>query len=57
MDFRNPYVTDSLPSLNEAEKKYLKQVLFEFAKIRSLIYGFDFRFTGYNDPELLRFIE
>ncbi len=57
MEFRNPYTSDSQTPLNEAEKKYLKQILFEFAKIRSQIYGFDFRFSGYNDPELLRFIE
>ena len=57
MEFRNPYETDSLPPLNQAESKYLKQVLFELAKIRSMIYGFDFKFNGYNDAELLRFID
>ena len=57
MEFRNPYIVDSLPPLSQAESKYLKQVLFEFAKIRSMIYGFDFNFNGYNDPQLLRFID
>lgn len=56
MEFRNPYETDTLLPLSQAESKYLKQVLFEFAKIRSMIYGFDFNFNGYNDPELLKFI-
>lgn len=59
MEFRNPYQTDSLPPLNSHEKKYLKQVLFEFAKIRSEMYGFTFNFNRHNldDSELIRFIE
>ena len=59
MEFRNPYQTDSLPPLNNHEKKYLKQVLFELAKIRSEMYGFNFNFSRYNldDAELIRFIE
>lgn len=57
MEFRNPYELDSLPPLNNAEKKYLKQILFEFAKIRSRIYGFDFNYKNYDDPELLKFIK
>ena len=52
MEFRNPYVKDSQTPLNQAEEKYLKQVLFEFAKIKSKIYGFDFNYKDYNDPEL-----
>jgi len=32
-------------------------VLFEFAKIKSKIYGFTFNFKDYNDPELLSFIK
>lgn len=57
MEFRNPYETDSQTPLNQAEAKYLKQVLFEFAKIKSKIYGFTFNFRDYNDPELLSFIK
>lgn len=57
MEFRNPYIEDSQSPLSYAEKKYLKQVLFELAKIRSLIYGFDFKFDGYSDPALQKFIE
>lgn len=59
MEFRNPYQSDSFTPLNKAEKVYLKKVLFEFAKIRSEIYGFTFDFNRNNldDPELIRFIE
>lgn len=59
MEFRNPYKTDSQTPLNSAEKKYLKRVLFEFAKIRSEMYGFNFNFNQNNldDPELIKFIE
>ena len=57
MEFRNPYVKDSQTPLNQAEEKYLKQVLFEFAKIKSKIYGFDFNYKDYNDPELQKFIK
>lgn len=56
MEFRNPYEQDQYTPLNDAESLYLKQVLFEFAKIRSKIYGFDFDYFGYNDPKLLDFI-
>ncbi len=58
MEFRNPYITDSQTPLTFAEKKYLKQVLFEFARIKSRIYGFDFKFNKNNldDPELINFI-
>lgn len=44
MEFRNPYENDSQTPLNAAEKTYLKRVLYEFAKIRSQMYGFDFDF-------------
>ena len=59
MEFRDPYKTDSLTPLNTTEKKYLKKVLFELAKIRSEMYGFTFNFSRNNldDPELIRFIE
>lgn len=59
MEFRNPYEQDSQIPLNNAEKKYLKQVLFEFAKIRSQIYGFDFNFGKYypvDETKLIEFI-
>lgn len=57
MEFRNPYINDSLPPLSSAEKKYLKQILFEFAKIKSKIYGFNFNYKSYSDSDLLSFIE
>lgn len=59
MRFRNPYKSDSLPPLSTSEKSYLKRVLFEFAKIRSEIYGFDFDFnvSDIETPSYLSFIE
>lgn len=59
MEFRNPYVTDSQTPLDNAEKKYLKRVLFELAKIRSEMYGFTFNFSRSNldDPELIKFTQ
>lgn len=58
MEFRNPYTQDSLPPLSKHEKTYLKKVLFELAKIRSEIYGFDFNFSKYDldNPQLIQFI-
>ena len=57
MKFRNPYSRDNFVPMTEAEKQYLKRVLFEFAKIRSKIYGFKFDFKSYDAPGLLEFIE
>lgn len=48
MQFRNPYEKDSQTELSAAEKSYLKRVLYEFARIRSKIYGFDFDFKAYD---------
>lgn len=58
MEFRNPYIQDSQTPLSNQERKYLKQVLFEFARVRSLIYGFDFNFDRYklDDQALIDFI-
>lgn len=56
MEFRNPYKTDSQTPLTQAEQVYLKKVLFELAKYRSKIYGFDFNFISENDPKLEAFI-
>ena len=57
MRFRNPYSRDNFVPMTEAEKQYLKKVLFEFAKIRSKIYGFKFDFKSYDAPGLLEFID
>lgn len=57
MKFRNPYSRDNFVPMTEAEKQYLKRVLFEFAKIRSKIYGFKFDFKSYDAPGLLEFID
>lgn len=57
MRFRNPYSRDNFVPMTEAEKQYLKRVLFEFAKIRSKIYGFKFDFKSYDAPGLLEFID
>lgn len=57
MEFRNPYEQDSLSPLTPAESKYLKKVLFELAKIRSQMYGFDFNYSSENDPALQNFIK
>ena len=58
MQFRNPYENDNLPPLNEAERTYLKQVLFQLGKIRSEMYGITFNFSEsrLSDPELIEFI-
>ena len=56
MRFRNPYIQDNFTPLTNAERQYLKRVLFEFAKIRSKIYGFDFNFKSCEDSGLIEFI-
>lgn len=56
MRFRNPYSQDNFTPMSNAEKTYLKKILFEFAKIRSKIYGFKFDYKSCDDPELIEFI-
>lgn len=56
MRFRNPYSQDNFTPMSNAEKTYLKKVLFEFAKIRSKMYGFKFDYKSYDSPELIEFI-
>lgn len=54
MRFKNPY-TDV--TLNDAERKLLKQALFTFAKVRTKMFPtLKFDFNSYTDPKLEEFI-
>ena len=54
MRFKNPY-TDV--TLNEAERKLLKQALFTFAKVRTKMFPtLKFDFESYTDPKLEEFV-
>ena len=58
MRFKNPY-TDS--SLYDYEAKFLKQVLFTLAQVRSQMFAgnekSEFNFTSWEDPKLKKFAE
>ena len=54
MRFKNPY--DNSNDLDEAERKFLKGVLFEINKIRYQMRGQTFEFTNSNDPNIQKAI-
>lgn len=58
----NPYDANDMAQINpsshrDAKQKFLKKVLFEFAKIRYNKLGIDFSFKDCDDPDLLEFID
>lgn len=56
----NPYDNNDIAQIQshrDIKQKFLKKILFEFAKIRYPMNGIEFNFTDENDPALLKFIE
>lgn len=59
MEFRNPYVDDTQTRLTEAEKSCLKNIIFDFTKMRCELYGKDFKFkrSDINSKTYIEFLE
>ena len=55
MRFKNPYDTSS--KLTDTERQFLKDILWEFNKIRAQMWGRKFEYSGKNDSKLIRDIE
>lgn len=52
MRFKNPYSPEVQNELKPAELQFLKEILFEFNKIRAEMRGADFKYKSYNDPKI-----
>ena len=56
----NPYNSNDMAQITsnrDAKQKFLKKILFEFAKIKYSMQGITFNFYSENDPKLQEFIE
>lgn len=58
MKFKNPYINEGDSNyLNNVERKFLKQALFEFNRIRMIKRHDVQNFTSYNDPRIAEYIK